>query len=256
MQQVLVANKLIKPVTKDGKGPFEVKSAQRTDTPRGGLKGKQVESYYIETESQSDSKYAASGNGCPEEVHPPKFTLYDGKSDPTSHISHFRQVMALWTYLAALICKAGHLKEYVEREKTKAEEAEVRPNPSLAMNEVLLVQPKAKKPRQGLFEPGSITFTKVNLKWVQHPHSDPLAIQLWVHNYDVKRILVDTGSSVEVEEELEILEGIGRNPKAKVAEDLVRYDLDEPSSDYFFLICSNLKERNRTELIEFLTTNI
>ena len=47
-------------------------------------------------------------------------------------------------------------------------------------------------------EPGSITFTKNDLERVQHPYSDPLVIQLKMNNYDVKRILVETGSSVEV----------------------------------------------------------
>ncbi|XP_057463294.1 uncharacterized protein LOC130753317 [Actinidia eriantha] len=43
-----------------------------------------------------------------------------------------------------------------------------------------------------------VTFTKADLKRVQHPHSDPLVVQLRIGGYDVKRILVDTGSSVEV----------------------------------------------------------
>ena len=59
-----------------------------------------------------------------------------------------------------------------------------------------------------------------------------------------------------VEEEREVLEDVDRTHEAKVMEDLVRYDLDEPSSDRFFLTSSNLKERERTEFIEFLTANI
>ena len=66
------------------------------------------------------------------------------------------------------------------------------------MHEVLSLQPAVKEPRQGLSEPWSITFTKADLGRVQHPHNDPLVIQLRVHNYDVKRILVDTNNSVEV----------------------------------------------------------
>ena len=66
------------------------------------------------------------------------------------------------------------------------------------MHEVLSVQPTTKRPRQYRFEPGSIIFTKVDLKRVQHPQSDPLVIQLHVHNYDVKRILVHSKSSIEV----------------------------------------------------------
>ena len=66
------------------------------------------------------------------------------------------------------------------------------------MNEVLSVQSMAKKPRKMISEAGSITFTKADLERVQNPHSDPLGIQLIMNGYDVKRILVDTGSLVEV----------------------------------------------------------
>ncbi|GFY81324.1 hypothetical protein Acr_01g0011330 [Actinidia rufa] len=40
-----------------------------------------------------------------EKFSPPKFILYDGKLDLRSHISHFRQVMELWNYLDALMCR-------------------------------------------------------------------------------------------------------------------------------------------------------
>ena len=35
----------------------------------------------------------------------PRFILYDGKSDPRSHISHVRQMMALLNHLDALMCR-------------------------------------------------------------------------------------------------------------------------------------------------------
>ncbi|GFS31446.1 hypothetical protein Acr_00g0017380 [Actinidia rufa] len=59
-----------------------------------------------------------------------------------------------------------------------------------------------------------------------------------------------------VEEEREVLEDVDRTLEAKVVEDLTRYELSEPSSDRYFLIGSNMKERERTELIEFLIANI
>ena len=59
-----------------------------------------------------------------------------------------------------------------------------------------------------------------------------------------------------MEEECKVLEDVGRVPKLKVVKDLVRYDLDELSSDRFFLVGSNLKERERTELIGFLKANV
>ena len=52
-----------------------------------------------------------------------------------------------------------------------------------------------------------------------------------------------------IEKEHKVLEDVRRNPKAKVVEDLIRYKLDEPSLDHFFLIGENLEEREKTELI-------
>ena len=45
-----------------------------------------------------------------------------------------------------------------------------------------------------------------------------------------------------IEEEYEVLEDVGRDPKANVVEDLIRYELDEPSSNHFFLIGANREE--------------
>ncbi|GFY95617.1 hypothetical protein Acr_10g0010020 [Actinidia rufa] len=55
-----------------------------------------------------------------------------------------------------------------------------------------------------------------------------------------------------VEEEMEVLEYFGRTSEAKVMENLMHYNLDEPSSDCFFLTCSNLMEQERTKLIEVI----
>ncbi|XP_028095466.1 uncharacterized protein LOC114295432 [Camellia sinensis] len=41
----------------------------------------------------------------PKKFTPPKFTSYDGKSDPLTHISHYRQMMSLWNQDEALMCK-------------------------------------------------------------------------------------------------------------------------------------------------------
>ena len=66
------------------------------------------------------------------------------------------------------------------------------------MHEVLSVQSPSKKSRQATSKPGSIIFMKANLERVQHPHTDPLVIQVRINDYDVNRILVDTRSSIEV----------------------------------------------------------
>ncbi|GFZ15616.1 hypothetical protein Acr_25g0000250 [Actinidia rufa] len=59
-----------------------------------------------------------------------------------------------------------------------------------------------------------------------------------------------------IEEDIEVLEDVGRDPEAKVIEELVRYELDEPVSGQFFLVGSGLNECERTELIQLLKANI
>ncbi|GFZ04798.1 hypothetical protein Acr_17g0003700 [Actinidia rufa] len=59
-----------------------------------------------------------------------------------------------------------------------------------------------------------------------------------------------------VEEEQEVLKDIGRDLEAKVVEDLMRYELDERSSDRFFLTSANLEEWEKTELVHLLNANI
>ncbi|XP_057509141.1 uncharacterized protein LOC130791829 [Actinidia eriantha] len=66
------------------------------------------------------------------------------------------------------------------------------------MHEVVSVQSLPNRPRTAYVEKECITFSKANLERVQHPHSDWLVVQLRISGYDVKRILVDTGSLVEV----------------------------------------------------------
>ncbi|GFZ08576.1 hypothetical protein Acr_20g0003840 [Actinidia rufa] len=152
------------------------------------------------------------------------------------------------------------------------------------MHEVLSVQSLPKKMKAAKAERECVTFSRTDLERVQHPHSDLLVVQLRIRRYDVKRILVDTKSSVErfvaqdegsgfhtspshkvphsrgeeaiygdqvaakqcylatvstkvavkevqmVEEDIEVLEDVGRDPEAKVIEELVRYELDEPTN--------------------------
>ena len=52
-----------------------------------------------------------------------------------------------------------------------------------------------------------------------------------------------------IEEVQEVLEDLERDLEARVVENLIRYELDEPSSNRFFLTGANLEERERIELI-------
>ena len=57
---------------------------------------------------------------------------------------------------------------------------------------------------------------------------------------------------VQVVAERELLEDVGRTPEDKVVEELIHYELDEPSSDNYLFVDSNMKKQERIELIEFL----
>ena len=52
------------------------------------------------------------------------------------------------------------------------------------------------------------------------------------------------------------MKDVSRTPEAKIVEDLIRYDLDKPCLDRFFLMCSNLTKREKIELIVFLKAHI
>ncbi|GFZ02308.1 hypothetical protein Acr_15g0009160 [Actinidia rufa] len=146
---------------------------------------------------------------------------------------------ALKAFLEQLV-RDGHLKEFVDNEKTRAgaietetdtgpdrgrneieeamdaEDEDLRlgtihmigglSDPDLEnkvqseirmirqMHEVLLVQTLPKRTKLIEVKRECVTFSKADLERVQHPHSDPLVVQLKIGGYDVKRILVDTGS--------------------------------------------------------------
>ncbi|GFS40195.1 hypothetical protein Acr_00g0067060 [Actinidia rufa] len=124
LQQVLEANNLIMP------SPRLVRAIRGEGSPRGDppltwiLMPKEAEK--IKANSQScrrckdhppygvrDQNYEVhtersvppEGIEPSENFNPPKFTMYDGKSDLRSHISHFRQMMVLWNHLDALMCR-------------------------------------------------------------------------------------------------------------------------------------------------------
>ncbi|XP_028094509.1 uncharacterized protein LOC114294594 [Camellia sinensis] len=64
------------------------------------------------------------------------------------------------------------------------------------MREVLSVQPTVKR---GKTEPKDVlTFTSKDLERIQMPHNDALVASLRVKGFDIKRILIDQGSSVEI----------------------------------------------------------
>ncbi|GFY87332.1 peptidase family M48 family protein [Actinidia rufa] len=142
MTQILVDNKLMKPAQAVEARPFEDTTKGPNPPSRAGRNGRQRRSR-ISLDSQNDSKSVAlskrrvspsrtpsstdlreifnakrnrGGNlrdnltnrtavASGKDIILAGFTLYDGKSDPRSCISHVRQMTALWNHLDALMCQ-------------------------------------------------------------------------------------------------------------------------------------------------------
>ncbi|XP_028055799.1 uncharacterized protein LOC114259965 [Camellia sinensis] len=64
------------------------------------------------------------------------------------------------------------------------------------MREVLSVQPAVKKEKTE--EKDILTFSSKDLERIQVPHNEALVVTLRVKGFDIKRILIDQGSSVEI----------------------------------------------------------
>ncbi|XP_028066347.1 uncharacterized protein LOC114269255 [Camellia sinensis] len=64
------------------------------------------------------------------------------------------------------------------------------------MREILSVQPVIKKGKTE--EKDVVSFSTMDLKRILTPHNDTLVVTLRVRDFDVKRILIDQGSSVEI----------------------------------------------------------
>ncbi|XP_058189244.1 uncharacterized protein LOC131306832 [Rhododendron vialii] len=70
--------------------------------------------------------------------------------------------------------------------------------PQLQTPIVLVVGPGSKRPRPEETPKWTITFTERDLEFVHTPHSDALVVTVQIGVHDVKRILIDQGSSAEV----------------------------------------------------------
>ncbi|XP_057463799.1 uncharacterized protein LOC130753627 [Actinidia eriantha] len=107
------------------------------------------------------------------------------------------------------LVRDGHLKEFVDDEKTRAKVTEARTATGIDQsgneNEAMDTEDED-LPLGTIHMIGGLSHpnlknkiqSEIRMIRVQHPHSDPLVVQLRIGRYDVKRILVDTGSSVEV----------------------------------------------------------
>ncbi|GFY90652.1 MBOAT (membrane bound O-acyl transferase) family protein [Actinidia rufa] len=80
---------------------FQDKIRRRRSPANENLEGEATLNFGFQTPFSREIE----GMDPPEKFVPPKFTLYDGKSDPRSHVSHVRQMMALWNHMDALMCR-------------------------------------------------------------------------------------------------------------------------------------------------------
>ncbi|XP_058217397.1 uncharacterized protein LOC131328472 [Rhododendron vialii] len=120
----------------------------------------------------------------------------------------------------------GHLYQYIDRTKTPTRQPAGNPNPNeprptihvvhghvtkesetrlradldrtSTSKQVLAVGPGSKRPRPEELPKWTITFTECDLELVQTPHSDALVLTVQIGVHDVKRVLIDQGSSAEV----------------------------------------------------------
>ncbi|GFZ19130.1 hypothetical protein Acr_27g0008690 [Actinidia rufa] len=270
-----------------------------------------------------------------EKFTPPRFNLYDGKSDPRSHVSHVRQMMALWNHMDALICwvfpsslgdlglmrfdklPAGSIENFhqltesfVARKRywetyNKIEECSeelaitsyrlgLTPGERLWENLTLNLLtdfrdlmsrvemfarlednvrqvekamehlPGVKDRSKSRSARSETSLTSRNLNpWEGIPRDATKGggapsmkkedtRQIAVAVKQCYLATVSTKAAMKevqlIEQEQEVLEDVGRDPEAKVVEDLIRYELDERNSDSF-LTGANLEERERTEVL-------
>ena len=72
--------------------------------PRRGL-GNNVMNKALSQVSKSPFTWNIEGVSLPQRFHQPTFTIYNGRTDPVEHVSHFNQSMAVHSKDEALMCK-------------------------------------------------------------------------------------------------------------------------------------------------------
>ncbi|XP_058189370.1 uncharacterized protein LOC131306956 [Rhododendron vialii] len=143
-----------------------------------------------------------------------------------NELGHYTTAYAPYKELLERLAPQGHLDQYIIRTKTPTRPPAGNPNPNepqptihvihgpvtkesesnlradlnraSTSKQVLAVGPRSKRPRPKELPKWTITFTQRDLEHVQTPHSDALVITVQIGVHDVKRVLIDQGSSAEV----------------------------------------------------------
>ncbi|XP_058189245.1 uncharacterized protein LOC131306833 [Rhododendron vialii] len=143
-----------------------------------------------------------------------------------NELGHYTTACAPYKALLERLAAQGHLDHYIDQTKTPTRPPAGNPNPNepqptihiihgsvtkesetnLQANlnrastskQVLAVGPGSKRPRPEESPKWTITFMERDLEHVQTPHSDALVVTVQIRVHDVKRVLIDQGSSAEV----------------------------------------------------------
>ncbi|XP_058218195.1 uncharacterized protein LOC131329131 [Rhododendron vialii] len=143
-----------------------------------------------------------------------------------NELGHYTTACALYKALLERLMAQGHLDQYIDQTKTLARQPARNPNPNeprptihvihgpvtkefetiLHFNldhastskQVLAVEPGSKRPRPKELPKWTITLTERDLELMQTPHSDALVVTIQIGIHDVKHVLINQGSSIEV----------------------------------------------------------
>ncbi|XP_058198406.1 uncharacterized protein LOC131313929 [Rhododendron vialii] len=143
-----------------------------------------------------------------------------------NELGHYTTACAPYKALLERLATQGHLDQYIDRTKAPTRPPAGNPNPNeprltihvihgpmtkesetnlradlnhaSTSKHVLTVGPGSKRPRPEELPKWTITFTERNLEHVQTPHFDALVVTVQIGVHDVRRILINQGSSVEV----------------------------------------------------------
>ncbi|GAV77937.1 LOW QUALITY PROTEIN: hypothetical protein CFOL_v3_21405, partial [Cephalotus follicularis] len=91
------------------------------------------------------------------------------------------------------LIRKGHLRKYVDRDAPQGRREQRREEAPRQQEETIATQSL----RTGGAEE-VITFTEVDYEGVHLPHDDPVVVTLLVELFTMKRILIDSGSSVDI----------------------------------------------------------
>ncbi|XP_058216814.1 uncharacterized protein LOC131327687 [Rhododendron vialii] len=155
-----------------------------------------------------------------EDQNPRKKCLYHNE------LGHYTTACASYKALLERLAAQGHLDQYNDRTKTPTRQPAGNPNPNeprptihvihgpvtkesernlradlnraSTSKQVLAVRPRSQRPCPEELPKWTLTFTERDLERVQTPHSDALVVTVQIRVHDVKRVLIDQGSSAEV----------------------------------------------------------